>query len=496
MKKIIISLVSFATVAISISSCSKTADGGIGTNPVTPHANVVVTKVINPDSIAGIGVKVCIASYNLEIVDSATKITVIDVYDPNLLPLQNVSVEIGTLYTINCSKSGIFSEGQDYTTSVVNKNISVGTYPVKVYATVYTTDIIDSTTIKIRFNCKGITTDPIMAQKIFFTQGIITTQKSNTTPITKNIAAGSSADMLTLNTTVIGKDYIMNKVVVSVTDKIVSGINVYVDGSLVGSAAVSSIGDVSIPTNIVLVASSTPYEIKISYTFAFYAGFQTGSAITATVSAIGYANESDNTTTYIGNPMYVYKSLLTIAGGGITQQISSAKTSLMKTTFAGNGALKQIAYKLVWTNGGTDTLKIPLSFEEAGSDVTNKVYFTNQNGDTISTATQSTTSIFVTFKSGSGESIIQGSKIYELKGYLKGFATDQSSVSISIGSDNYVQPNTLSASGFRVSIAGVIPNIILSDMSATGHNGIPGQSKSDWFSGYAIDMPASNLFYK
>lgn len=504
MKKIIM----LATTVAILVGCKKSADGVI---TVVSPKNATLTGVLVDSFLSPGPNTIGAASF---VVPDTVRVQVVRVYIKNTsVNLQNVRVVFSSPNTGDIEAKyldfiGDKPEGREYSYAPFGKNLAPDTYSVKAYADISINGVKDSLVASISLDCRtGLTNYnlKVKSNQIFFITGNVTTKISTQTPITKRIVhTTTGALMTTLNTTVVGKDQTLTGVKVSINNPLVNNVLAFIGGNSIGSTVVNGAGVYTVTCNRVLAKGSST-DITIVYALgSFTSTTQTGLAATATVTGITYADQSQNdNNTYQGNPMYVYKHLLAASGGGISSQITSGKVSLYKINFSGMGAVKQLSYNLNWTIGGSDTLKIPLSFEDNGTDVSGNVWITNQNGDTLNatTITPASTKIFVTFnRNGVYESVINGSKTLDLQGTFVGFTSANSSVKITPESDvQYSTPGNLSwrdAKKFQVSIGGAISGMVISDMSSTGHNGVVNQSNNDWFSGYGISPMPYNLFYK
>jgi hypothetical protein len=462
---------------LATTSCKKTDE--VSTQVVDPKS-ATLQKATN-ESMLSVGPSMVISNYTLTVVDT-TKILVVHVYSAGSVNLQNVKVQFvsgSTSYTAACYYNGTMPEGVEFLCSPFGKNFLAGSYTVKVFADANIGSTIkDSAEITLSLDCTTKGTGYNLKAKqdnVFFVQGGVFTQVDPNTPKTKNITSGQWVECTRITTSAVGKSYTPTYTEVQVTNAVmvqqVQLRNAY--GTIMGTGNPIS-GLAKINLGGISIGKGATETISVWLQLQSMTNQQTGLATKATIT---YSEYTDNfgvtvvdNANYSGMNMYVYKNLFSLTESMQTQQIDpSNKMSLFKTSFSGTGAIKQIAYKITWTKAGTDTLRIPLSFEENGADVTGSVWITNQNGDTLTSlvATEATSKIVVMYKSGSGQSAITGSKNYELKGLCKGFATDGSAVKIEIDEDaSYVQPTTLSyyaGKQFQATLNGVSANIITSE---------------------------------
>ncbi|MEI6022887.1 MAG: hypothetical protein WCQ32_03565 [bacterium] len=518
MKKIIISLVSLAVVAISISSCSKTADGGSTTPPVEKtKATIVANQSSNTVST---GDTVLLGNYTYTVVDSANVSNVHAlITGTSSTNISNVFATIiqngNVLYNLPLSSYG--NQGantqQDFLFSW-GKNTFPGVYTVNVYARVTSSATKDSITTILMFDCNSIdgltsygTSTSNASVKDIFVNGNLLVSVSPNTPITKNVQAGQTIESTRIMISAIGKDYSPSYMEVVVTNPAMVGSIILQDskGTKLGTGSIANgIAKISVSNFKVLKNTTDSVMVFMQLnTISSQTGVMVGTTVTTATYVDNFGKTIIDQNDYAGNGMYVYKTLFSITGNNTTKQITpGVAMSLYDMTIRGTGTLKQITYKITWNQKGTDTLKIPLQFFEGNTNVTNVVYFTNQNGDTITYATPTTTAITVTYMSGLEESQISSSTEYILKGICVGFNTNGSGVRVDLVLDaQYVNPGAISyvsyLKQFQVSLNGTVPALLLSDASAAGHNAVPGLSTTDWFSSYLIDaknMVSSTIF--
>ncbi|HSE56793.1 MAG TPA: hypothetical protein VLB02_01775 [Candidatus Paceibacterota bacterium] len=209
-----------------------------------------------------------------------------------------------------------------------------------------------------------------------------------------------------------------------------------------------------------------------------------------------------------------YKSTPTLTHIPLTGLIvDSVEAKQYEFSIAGKTAHKQFAFAVqVADNGANDTLSLSkLKCFEDGVDVTSKVTFMDGNGTPISVITENTGKIFVTYTAGSGETVVDGTRIFSLKATPSGFhhpndgdgyslqlITDQNAVPdgywyLNRGSSGSHAKLSSTATASGSAIAG---NLIWSDMSAGSHSALFGISSNDWANGYKIPALPMQIWHQ
>lgn len=499
MKKIVSIATVVAIFAMTAISCKKSDDAG--TTPTPNPKAATLTKAVG-DTVLNEGLQTLMSNFNFTVVDT-TKVQVVHLYSlSTTVHLENVRVvftgSTGSI-TASCEYNGVVPEGQEFLAAPFGKYFLPDTYSVKAYADVTINGVRDSTELSLSLDCMTGTSSYNLKAKnnqIFFITGNVSSVLSPQTPVSKKVYNTTGVQMTTITTSVAGINQTLTGVSVAVNNPLVSAVKVLIGGSVIGTTSVNGVATYVVPTNKLLV-KGTSTDITIAYDFgSFTSTTQTGFATTAIIKKLTFADQNQNDpNTYTGNPMYVYKAFLSFKNSPVSQTVSTSSLDLftVQANATGNTAgEKQMSFSVVWGNAptSTDTLASVIRFFEGTTDITSQVNITAQNGDTIpgNKITPSVSVITVTWKSG--ESVINTSKTYTIKGICSGFNTAGSYLQIGLLTD--ASPTqvvgVINYSGkFKISVGGTSYNV-WTDRSNPAHTSVVGSgSTADWINSAYVD---------
>ncbi len=480
MKKMLIAAIA---AMIAATSCKKTDDGG--NNPGTSGPTLATLTKVPGDSVFASGTNILCAKFSFVVLDT-TAVQAVNVFSSNTnISIRNVKVVFTTSmssFKAHCSDMGTVPEGRQFMESPFNKSMIPATYAVELYVDVITSTI-DSTNFLIKLDCRTqnkIYKLQVKNPKTFFITGNVNTKISANTPVSKNVVAGTGIIMTSISTSVAGIDQTMTSMDVVVNNPLVSAVKVMSGGAVLGTTSVSGTNTYTVSFSKFL-AKGTTTDFDIVYDFgSFTTTTQTGLATSAVVTKITYADNAQNElSTYSGNTMYVYKSLISFSGPAVNQSVATFGNDLysLTATTTGSGAIKQISFSVLWGKApiSTDTLGAIIRFFEGSVDITSHVYITNQNGDTIQGNKITTATNVITVTWIGGESTVSNTKTYKIRGVCTGFKTAGSYMQIDFVQDINRIVGRLSYNGnYKVSVAGVAVHTAWTDRSHPAHTSVVG----------------------
>ncbi len=515
MKKIVSIATLVAIFAMAAVSCKKT-DEVTNTNPVTQKDTVSVSFTPGAgQTLLPVDMQVSAVSCTMNVSDSVFMEFTINTNQKTKVDLDSVvlictNVATRSIVVVDCSNESFIGGVMQYTTQgLLNKLFVKGVYTVELKVRAGITGQTDSTdftlkaSTRIPFNVNKVVKQPqdFVSNMIVFTKSKIETKLFGTMPKTGAVLTSAPTKMFSIVTSAVaGGKKPLEYTFALQNPNIVDKVEVRQGANTIGTTTVNRNNTVTMALNAANIAhgSQAVYDIYIVWKTPPYAVMDQTGVLTILTLVSGrsldlVSGQSFGESIGVTNQMYPFRSLLSISGNnGISTVNPGIENDLFGMTIAGGGSVVSIGYTLLWNENGRDTVRIPLKFYVNGVDYTNKVSFTNQNGDTLSVLTSRVTKLYVYFKENPYEYVVNTSANVRLVGNKpQGFLTNATSVKITFDPDGMISNRTLAANSAvtRVTLGGVLANFIWSDGSDIDHSPIPGAlSSRDWFSGSFLDI--------
>lgn len=456
--------------------------------------------------------------------------------------LQNLYITIGSF--TSTIKSAVTDSGNNFS---VNIDVPAGqSVEIAVYADVLssitdgdgtddTLTITGSTGMQVDYTTLSSSTSSNVAtggQTITFGSGDLTVELDGTSKQNRIVAGNQTVTAAKYLLTAVSENYFVKEFAVEVPSvtaaKNVQKAMLYVDGVQVGSdtSFVQNSGVRALFTGLNIPVPANGTEVVEVRFMLNTVGGDDGSSGTNTFAKLETAAtkvaDSQGVETLLsaapfseadvnGNEMYVFRTIPTVskqdpADGSEANGTKKVYKWTVGADAAGDLAVKQFKINLTWNDASTTSTLALGSFNlyEDGSEITDKVTITEQDGDNLEAANalEADTALWI-FWDNTQESVIPagGTKTYTLEGSFSGFSESGDSVTLQLVGDTAIQTASHtylneSASGDELTLhdsaaaaasGGEAASFIWSDRSANPHaNNVNASSSADWANGYKV----------